>query len=290
MWTDGTNYFSDLPLFAGSNITLTPAVNGMTIAASGATAGAGISISGTAVSQNVSDRTLFQQYDEFDANVNNGAGTFGRLNWGCGAAGTGATISMIAGPSLTGAADFSEPATSGHDNECSSSTAGATFVAIHGNMSTYTFDQMYTFQSSIYGNSTTGFRFYFGLAGTRVAGAPSDGFVVRYDPSLGAPDTTFHVACYKASTTPVTDVSTALGAPTVSQNYSVEIFSTVAGTIGMTVFDNTGAQLYTNSSVCTGSNVTTSALGPVFSVTQLGSSAQTFDIDRYSFKRTSMAR
>src|SRR5205823_688693 len=38
MWTDstGANYLADLPMIAGTNITLTPGVNGMTIAATSA--------------------------------------------------------------------------------------------------------------------------------------------------------------------------------------------------------------------------------------------------------------
>jgi len=35
IWTDGTNYLSTVPLVAGANITLTPAVNGITIASTG---------------------------------------------------------------------------------------------------------------------------------------------------------------------------------------------------------------------------------------------------------------
>ena len=48
-WTDGSNYFANAPDVAGSNVTLTPASNGMTIAVAGAppTGSAGGDLSGT---------------------------------------------------------------------------------------------------------------------------------------------------------------------------------------------------------------------------------------------------
>jgi hypothetical protein len=266
-------------------------VNGYVFGGSGSapTAGSGISVSGTAVSENVSDRTLYQAYDEFSLLISSTA--YGSLAWDCPANSTGYTVSVIPGPTNTGALDFASGATASHDNECFFiGTQSSAFGTPYGNMSGYTFDLMFTFQASSYGNATTGQRIYVGAANARMGGAPTDGFLVRYDPTLGTPDTTFHVACYKGSTTPVADVSSGLGAPTVSQNYSIEIYSTTAGTIGMQIFSNTGASLYNNASVCTGSNVTAASLGPAWGLTQEGSSNVTFDMDRYSMKITGISR
>jgi hypothetical protein len=231
-------------------------------------------------------RTTFGQYDEFDVATQSSA-LWGRLQWFCTSSGSAYLNTIAAGPSNTGALSI-VGGTPTRSERCYLETdvGTNTFAAMYGNVSTYTWDQQYTFSSDAYGNSTTGVTLYIGLATGFAAGSPvADGIMLRYDATLGTPDTTFHIACYKGSTTPVTNVNTSI-TPTTSQNYTIDLFSTVAGTVGATLYNSTGSSIYTNSSVCTGANVTTQALGPGWSLLQAGTTTQTILMDRYSFTST----
>lgn len=226
---------------------------------------------------NPSDRTIYWMYDEFDDTAV--SGFHGRYAWAEKTGGTGFTLTDGAGYDGTGSLHGAFAAAA--HSVIVPVDQGTSFKPLLGALNAVTFEGSYSLSFS-----ATDMRLFVGFDDSTAIPA-TNGFFLRYDPSStgdGINDTTFHFVCHNASTTPVTNVDTTI-TPSAGGKYSYRIFSTTAGTIGMTLYDSGGSVLFNSNSVCTSTNVTSANLGMLFDMYEPNAVSSTFDFNRYSFWR-----
>ena len=258
------------------------------VSAGGATAGNGISVSGTAVSWNPSDETIFALKTDFC--TPNGTQNFpGWLQGTTVSGGTNAKVNTVTWPDFCGAVLTSTTTT----NTGYMLTTGDTPSFANYNFPILTAHTGWTLTTRFALGQTTNTHFYVGFAHTCANGycTPTNGFGVRYD--TAASDTQF---TYWSATTSTSVLASGTNADTNS--HTVKITMPVTGEFHFSL-DGGSDYCITSSAVspaCAGGNVTSAyvytaaGFDGFIQYLQPASTAGTATIYNFNFMATGLAR